>query len=234
MRIADREAAHGVAARPGFNDALRRHPTGFQRHRHRDRLHGRSGLESVGHGPITQLLATEIPALVRHVAGVIRQRQYFTGHGIQDHHTAGLSLVRQHRVTQLLISEKLHLAVDRQLQIFAIDGRHLFTDIFNHATQSVFDHAARTGTAAEFLVEGQLHAFLAQVFNVRKTHHVRRRFTIRVLALVLFALIEALDVQLGNLLGHRLIDLPLQPNKGLVFISQTLLQRCHRHFEQAS
>src|SRR5256885_3343204 len=57
--------------------------------------------------------------------------------------------------------------------------------------RSVLDHAARAGLAAELLVEGQLHAFLAMVFHIGEAHDVGGRFAFRVLALVFLALVRS-------------------------------------------
>ena len=51
---------------------------------------------------------------------------------VQHDHAAGLGLVGNHRVAQLLPGKELHLAVNWQLQVFAINGGHLFAHAFNH------------------------------------------------------------------------------------------------------
>jgi hypothetical protein len=59
------------------------------------------------------------------------------------------------------------------------------------------------GAARQVLVEGQLHALLADVFHIGEAHHMGRRFAFGVLALVFLALVDALDAQRGDLLSDR-------------------------------
>eukprot|EP01137_Pigoraptor_chileana_P028705 Opistho-2@12928 len=55
---------------------------------------------------------------------------------------------------------------------------------------------------------------------------------LRVLALVFLAAVDALDLQRGNLLANRVVELALEPDKGLVFVFQLAVQLGHRHVEQ--
>ena len=108
-----------MVRRPGavWISGLRRDQARFQRQRDDERLHRRAGLEGVGQRAVAQLRAGEVLALVGLVARVVGQRQHFAGLRVEHHHAAGLGLVLDHRVAQLLVGEELHLAVDRQLQV---------------------------------------------------------------------------------------------------------------------
>ena len=232
MRIGDRDPGDVELAGTGVNDCLRRDAPGFQCQADGEGLHHGTGLKGVGQRAVAQLLAREIAALGRHIARVIGQRQHFAGDNIEHHHTASLGLELLYRVMQLLISEELHLAVDAELQIGSVDWRNLLAHILYHPTQTVLDDAARTIVTRELLVEGQLHAFLSDVFDVCETHHVRRRLAFGILAFVFLALVDAGDTERHDLLRHRIVDLALEPDKSLVFVFEPFVQFCQRHFQQ--
>ena len=138
--IADGEAAETKTARTGVYQRLRLHAAGFERHRHGNGFHRRARLEGVGDGAVAQLLAGQVLPPVGNIARVVGQRQHFAGNRVEHDHAAGLGLVGDHSVAQLLIGEKLHLAVDAQLDILAFDGRHLLADTLDHAAQTVLDN----------------------------------------------------------------------------------------------
>ena len=73
---------------------------------------------------------------------------------------------------------------------------------------------------------------LAVVFDVGEADDVRRRFALGVLALVFLALVDALDVERGDLLDDGLVDLALDPDEALVLVGQLLVERGRRHVEQ--
>ena len=104
--------------------------------------------------------------------------------------------------------------------------------VFHDAPEPVFDDAARSRTATELFVESQLHAFLATVFNVGKSDHMRNGFALGILALVFLALVNAFDTQCSYFLRHGIINLALDPDKVFVFIGQFFVQLCNRHFQQ--
>ncbi len=137
-----------------------------------------------------------------------------------------------HRFAQLLVGEVLHLAVDGELKIGAVHRWHDIAHVFDHTAEPVLDHAARAAAARELLVEGQFDALLPPVFHVGEAHHVGRGLALWVLALVLGPQVDALDAERGDLVGHRLVDLALDPDKGLVLVGQALLQRRQRHAQQ--
>ncbi len=174
-----------------------------------------------------------LPRLAGVVAGVVGQGQHLAGVGVQHHHAAGLGLVLGHGVAQLLVGKELHLAVDGQLHVAPIDGRHLGAHALDHAAQAVLDDAARAGLAGQLLVEGQLHALLAMVFHVGEAHHMGGGLALGVLALVFLALVDALDAQGGNLLAHVPVELALDPDEGLVFVGQLGHEVGQRHVQQA-
>ncbi len=88
------------------------------------------------------------------------------------------------------------------------------------------------GLPASWLVEGQLHAFLALVFDVGEADHVGCRLALGVLALVFLALVDALDVECRNLLAHIPVQLALHPDEGLVLVGELGDQRRQRHVHQ--
>ena len=232
VRVGDVEAANRIAARPGVDERLRRDAAGFQCHGHGDRLHGRARLKGVRHSTVAQLFAREVFAFVRHVAGVIGQRQHFAGDGVEHHHAAALGFLRSHGLAQFLIGKKLYLAVQRELQVLAIDRRHFVADVLHHAAFTVFDHSPGARASEQVLLKSQLHAIEPGVFNVGKADDVRRGFAIRVLALESAVLVNAFETELGDALGHRFFDLALEPDKALVFIAQLAAQLCERDLQQ--
>ena len=232
VRVSDVEAANRITPRTGVDERLRRDTACFQRHGHGDRLHGRARLKGVRHSTVTQLLTREVFAFVGHVAGVIGQRQHFAGDSVKHHHTAALGFLCGHGLAQFLVGKKLHLAVQRELQVLAIDRRHFVADVFDHAAFTVFDDAPGARASEQVLLKSQLHAIEAGVFNVGKADHVRRGFAIRVLALESAVLVNAFETELGDALGHRLFDLALEPDKTLVFIAQLAAQLCERDLQQ--
>ena len=232
VRVADGEAADLVAPGRCVDDGVRRHAVGFQRHGDGDRLHGRAGLEGVGHGAVAQLFAGQVFALVGHITRVVGQCQHLACDGVQHHHAAGLGTVRRDGVAQLLIGKELDLAVNAELDVFAIEWRHGFAHAFDDAPQPVLDHAARTCLAGQVPIKLQLDAFLAAVFHVGETHHMRSSFAFGVLALVFLALVNAFDVERGNLLADRFVDLALDPDKALVLVLQLFVEILLRHAEQ--
>ena len=230
--VTDGEAAQAETAGGSVNHGLRFHAARLKRHGHGDGLHRRAWLEGVSHRPVAQLLASEIVALVRDVARVVGQRQHLARDGVEHDYTASFGLVGNHGIAKLLVGKKLHFAVNAELDVLAFDGRHLLANAFHHTAQSVLDDTARASLARQILVEGQFHPFLAVVFNIGESHDVRNRFTFGVLALVLLALVDALDAQGMDFLRHRLIHLPLDPDKGLVFVAQLFFQIGQWHFQQ--
>ncbi|OQC11323.1 MAG: hypothetical protein BWX79_01276 [Alphaproteobacteria bacterium ADurb.Bin100] len=233
MGVADGETADVVLPRACLDDRVRRHTPRFQGCRHRDRLHGRARLEHVGDRAVAQLLTTEVLTLFWLVARVIGQRQHLARDRIQDHDAAGFGLVDLNRIPQLLVRKELDLAVDAELQVTSVDRRHLFADVLDHSAQAILDHAAGPGAPGQLLVESQLDALLPDVFHVGEAHDVRCRLTFRILALVFATLVDALDAQLGDLLGNGLVDLALEPYKGLVLVFDLLVQFCQGHGQQS-
>ena len=178
------------------------------------------------------MLARQILTLVRHIAGVVGQGQDLASLGIEHHHTARAGFVKLHGIAQFLVSKKLYLAVDAELQVTPIHRRDLFTHVFHHLAQTVFDDPTRTRFAAQLFVEGQLHALLALILHIGEAHHVRCGFALRVLTAVFFALVNALDAQVRHLFGDLHIHLAFEPNKGLVFVFELLRQLGQGDFEQ--
>ncbi len=219
-----------VAAGAGFDDGLRLHAPGLQRHGDRDRLHGGAGLEGVGERPVAQLLAGQVLPPVGHVARVVRQRQHLAGGGVEHHHAAGLGLARDHA----------HRAASGRRRTAPCCRRSAGCPCRRRAA-SVSPTPSTTrprrslmtrrepGLAGQLLVEGELDAFLAVVFHVGEAHHVRGSLALGVLALVFLALVDALDVMARDLLGDRLVDLALEPDEGLVLVFELLVEILRRH-----
>ena len=113
-----------------------------------------------------------------------------------------------------------------------IDWWHLLTRVLDHAPEPVLDDAARSGASLQLFVVGHLNACNALIFNVGKPDDMRNSFAFRVLTLVFFALVNSFDSQRRNLLGNRIVDLALEPDKRLVFVGQLFLDFRQRHVEQ--
>ena len=233
MHVADGRASDVDASRGGLDHRLGLDQALLQGQSHSERLHGRARLETVGQGPVAQLLTAEVDAPRWGITGVIRQRQNFAGLGIQHHYAACLGLVLHDCVAQGLVSVKLNFAVNAQLQVLAVDRVHGFTHGFDHTTQPVLDHTARTGLTGQLLLENEFHALLALVFHIGEPHDVRGCLTLRVKALVLFDVVNTFDAQRPNFLDHRFVHLAAQPNKSFFFVLELVLQFGRRHLKQA-
>jgi len=105
----------------------------------------RARLKGVGECAVAQLCPGQVLALVGLVAGVVGERQYLARDGVQHHHAAGLRLVQQHRLAQLLVGKKLDLAVDAQCNVGAINRGYDLAHVFNSVAQAVLDHTAHSG-----------------------------------------------------------------------------------------
>ena len=234
MRIADGGVANVEPSGCGLDHGGRRHQTFVQRQTDDKRFHGGAGLEGVGQGAVTQLLAAHVLTRGRRIAGVVGERQDLTALHIEHHHTASFRLMKQNRIAQLLVGKELHFAVDAELQIAPVNRRHLFANRLHHTAPAILDDPARARAPGQLLIKGELNAFLANVLNIGEAHHMRCGLALGVLALVLLALVNALDSQGHHFLGHAQIHLPLEPDEALVFVGQPLVQLGHRQLEQTS
>ena len=171
-------------------------------------------------------------ALVGGVAWVVGQRQHLARDGVEHDYAAGLGLARNHRIAQLLISKKLHLAVNAELDVLAINRQHLLANALDDATQAILDHPPRTRLAGKIFVKSQLNALLPLVFDIGEADDVRNGFAFRVFTLVLFSLVNTGNAQCMDFLGDRLFKLALDPDEGLVLIAELLVQFGYRHFKQ--
>ena len=66
---------------------------------------------------------------------------------MQDHHAAGFGSVGDHSFFDFFVSKVLRLAVNAQLQIFAVFGQDDFANIFYDFAKFIFDHTPCTGLA---------------------------------------------------------------------------------------
>ena len=202
VRVADGGVADVEPPGCGLDHGGRRDQALVQRQADDKGLHGGARLEGVGQGPVAQLLAAHVLSRGRRIAGVVGERQDLTALHIEHHHAARFGLVKQHRIAQLLVGKKLHLAVNAELQVTPVDRRHLLTDRLHHPAPAILDDPARARAPSQLFVKGKLNAFLALVLHIGKTHHMGGGFAFGVLALVLLALVNALDSQGHHLLGH--------------------------------
>ena len=231
MHIADRCAANGHPAGAGRNHGIGRDFFLLQRQRHRDRLHGGAGLENIGQGAVAQLLARQVLAVIGVIARIIGQSQHFAGLHIQHHYAASFGALRYHSIPQFLPCEILHLAVDGQMQILAVQRRNTIAHALDHAPQTIADHAARTRLARQLFIEGALNAFQSLVFDIGKTHDMRHRGPFRVLTAVFLALVDASNAQFGNFLGNVFIHLTLDVDKVFLVVGQLGFYRFQRHVQ---
>ena len=74
-------------------------------------------------------------------------------------------------------------------------GGHGLADLFDRRAEAVLDDAARAVAARQVLVQRKLDALLAPILDVGEADHVRRRFALGVLALVLGELVHALELE---------------------------------------
>ncbi len=177
----------------GLDHGRRRDAAGLERPGGDERLHRRAGLEGVGQRAVAQLRAGQVLAVGGRVAREVGERQHLAGLRIEDDDAAGLGLVRGDRVADPLVGEELHLRVDRQADVLALERRDAVADVLDDAAEPVLDDAARAVAAGELLLERELDAFLAVVLDVGEADDVRRRLALGVLALVLAHLVDALD-----------------------------------------
>ena len=106
----------------GIDQRVRRVFACFQRRRHRKRLQGRARFEFVGHGMIADLPGFYAFEIVRIKRGVIRQREYFAGTGVEHDYRARFRFIRQYRSAQFVIRQILQPHVYRQHQILSGPG----------------------------------------------------------------------------------------------------------------
>jgi hypothetical protein len=111
-----------------------------------DGLHGRARLEGVGQRAIAQLLARQVLAMARVVAGIVRQGQQLAGVRIHDHHAACLGLEGLDLLLEFLVGVVLDLAVDGQLNILPI-LRRAIAHALHHTAQTILDHTTRASLA---------------------------------------------------------------------------------------
>ena len=176
--------------------------------------------------------AAQVAALVRRVTRVIGQRQDVTGLRIQDYHAACHRFVLQHSFAQTLVGEVLHLAVYAELQVLAFNRRHHVAHTFNHVALTVFDDAAGAVLAAQVGVEGQFHAFLAEVFHIGETNHMGSGFPLRVHALVFHGGVDAMDTEFFDFFTCDIVELTAQPHVFAARVADLGLQLGQRHIQQ--
>src|SRR5207237_7746488 len=109
---------------------------------------------------------------------------------------ARLGLVGGDRVADLLVGEELHLGIDRQADVLAVDRGDALADVLDDTAEPVLDDPAGAVAAGEVLLEGELDALLAVVLDVGEADDVRRRLALGVLALVLAHFVDAADAEL--------------------------------------
>ena len=230
--VADRMVAyHETPAGGGVEQGVRSDALGVERQRHRERLESRAGLERVGDDAVAQLLAGQLAAVVRIVAGPVGQRQHFTGVDVEHHRRAGLGVEFLHRVLDAGKGDVLQLAVDRQRQVAAVVRLLRQADVLDDAAEAVLDHAAAAGGANECLLLRQFHAFLADVLDAGEAHQVGHHFALRIEALVFLARVEAVDAELVDLVDDVHFDLALEVDEGTVGV-ELLAQIRFRHVQQ--
>ena len=137
-----------------------------------------------------------------------------------------------HGVAHALVGEELDLRIDGQRDVLAVDRVGLVAHVFHHAAEAVAHHCALAVAAQKLLLEAELDAFLANVFDVRETHHMRRGFALGIPALVLAHLLHALQALRLDLLPHRFIDMPTQRD-GAPGDVELVFQLSRHHAQQA-
>ena len=121
-----------------------------------------------------------------------------------------------HGIAQALPGEELHLGVDGQRHVAAVDGVRRLAHVFHHTAEAVADHGALAGGAGELLVVDELDAAQAGAIGVDKADHRRGRFTFGVAALVLADLLHALQVHRLDLGPDRLFQRAAQHDGAVV------------------
>ena len=232
VRVGDGHAVHIQFARRGIYQGLRFDQTFFHGQTNDERLHGRTRLKGIGQRAVAQLRAAQVAALVGRVTGVIGQRQNVTGLRIQHHHAAGRRFVLEHGFAQALVSKVLHLAVYAELQVFAFDRRHHVAHTFDHLALTVFDDATGAVLAAQVGVEGQFHAFLAEIFHIGETDHVGSGLTLRVHAFVFHGGVNAMDSKFLDFFTGGVVELTAQPHVFAARVADLGLQLGQRHVQQ--
>src|SRR4029078_4870209 len=132
-------------------------------------------------GAVAQLGAGQVLAVRRRIARKVRQREHLAGLRVEEYDAAGFRFVGGARVADPLVGEELHLRVDRQADVLALDRRRAVADVLHARTAPVLDAPARPVAAGELLLEGELDALLAAVLDVGEAEDVRRRLALGVL-----------------------------------------------------
>ena len=192
MHVGRAPAADADGARRHVEHGVGTHAAAFQRPGDDQRLHRRARLEHVGDGAVAQLVATQVAAVAGVKTGVVGQGQDLAGAGIQHHGAAGLGLVLGDSLAQRLVGEELHLGIQAELHVVAVQRRHGGVLVLDDAAHAVAQHLALAVLALQVTLEGQLDAFLPLILQVGEAHHVRTGLALRVLTAVLALLVHAL------------------------------------------
>ena len=232
MCVTDGHARDGDRSGRGVDDGLRLDAPALQSNPDGEGLHHRAGFKGVGQRPVAQLLAAQVGAFLRVVAGVVGHGQQLAGVGVQHHHATGMRAVVDHGLFEFLVGEKLNFAVDAQLYILTRQRWHDRAHVFDHPSAPVFDHVAQAGFAGERFVKEEFDAFLAFVFHIGEADDMRGGFALRVLAQVVGALVYAFELHCADGFGGFGVDLALYPDKGLVLIGPFFAQVFDPHVQQ--
>ena len=191
----------------------------FQRAGQRHQLEGGSRLEQVGDGPVASYLRPHLAERVRVVQWNVGHRQHLARPGVGHDGNPALSLELGHGRGEFFFQDRLVVSVDCQRHVGAILRELL------HGTQGrqalplcihLGGHNARF--ALQQVVLCQLHAFDADVVNIRVPQHLTGKGLHRIAAPHLH---HPADAFRQLLLRHTLRNLACEPDKGRV-----LLQPC--------
>ncbi|KAF5050414.1 hypothetical protein DSECCO2_429740 [anaerobic digester metagenome] len=188
----------------------------LQRRRDHDGLHGRPGLEDV-HGDAVLPFAADLLHRVGVEKRIVHPGQDIARGHVDHQGHAGLAPGPGHAAGQGVLGGQLHLAVDGQPQVLAVEGSPVLPFDRGQAVAGgvALDRVLGRGRG-EVVVEGLLQPLDALAVHVHETEQLPGHVPLRVLAGILGLEIHAGQGLLADRRGLRVADLPGHPHEALL------------------
>ena len=231
MRIVDRRVTDRQRARRGVDDRLRTHLARIERGGDGERLQRRPGLERVDQRAIAHVVARGPLAIVRVERRPVRQRQNLAGLGVEHDQRAGPRLVRLDRGLELAKGQVLQPAVDRQREIAAFLRRAYARHVLDDLAAAIDDHAPAARVAAQPALLRELDAFLTDVAVAGEADDLAHHFAAGVIAPVLVFVVNAVDLQRGDVRGRLRRNRFFQVDE-VAALRELLFERGGRHVQR--
>src|SRR6185437_10835069 len=196
----------------------------------RERLQRRPWLEGIDQRAIAHVIAGGPLPVVRVERRPVRQCQNLAGLRIEHDQRARLRLVRLDRRLELAKGQVLQPAVDRQGEIAAFLRRAYARHVLDDLSATVDDHAPAAGVSAQPALLRELDAFLADIAIAGETDDLAHHFAAWVVAPILVFVVDAVDLQRGDVRSHLRRDRLFQVDE-VAALGELLLERARRQIE---